>query len=123
MNKEEIINILSKMNVVEIIDLVSEMEKRFDIKKEYFFNNISNKNEMKEEKKEEKIEFDLILKSIGDKKIGVIKIVREITGLGLKEAKIKVESAPVKIKEAISKEEAENIKKKLEKVGAKVEIK
>ncbi|CEI58710.1 50S ribosomal protein L7/L12 [Candidatus Portiera aleyrodidarum] len=123
MNKEEIINILSKMNVVEIIELVSEMEKRFDIKKEYFFNNISNKNEMKEEKKEEKIEFDLILKSIGDKKIGVIKIVREITGLGLKEAKIKVESAPVKIKEAISKEEAENIKKKLEKVGAKVEIK
>lgn len=122
MKKEEIIEILSKMNVVEVIELVSEMEKRFKIKKEYIFNNINNKKEIKEEKKEEKLEFDLILKSIGDKKIGVIKIVRELTGLGLKEAKVKVESAPVTIKEALSKEDAEKNKKKLESVGAKVEI-
>ncbi|CAA3706552.1 50S ribosomal protein L7/L12 [Candidatus Portiera aleyrodidarum] len=121
MKKEEIIEILSKMNVLEVIELVAEMEKRFKIKKEYIFNN--KKKEKKEEKKEEKLEFDLILKSIGDKKIGVIKIVRELTGLGLKEAKVKVESAPVTIKEALSKEDAEKNKKKLESVGAKVEIK
>ncbi|AGI27136.1 50S ribosomal protein L7/L12 [Candidatus Portiera aleyrodidarum] len=120
MKKEEIIEILSKMNVIEVIELVTEMEKRFNIKKEYIFN---NKKEKKEEKKEEKLEFDLILKSIGDKKIGVIKMVRELTGLGLKEAKLKVESAPVTIKEALSKEDAEKNKKKLESVGAKVEIK
>ncbi|CAA3705570.1 50S ribosomal protein L7/L12 [Candidatus Portiera aleyrodidarum] len=119
MNKEEIIEILSKMNVVEMIELVSEMEKRFKIKKEYIFNN--NNNNIN--KKEKKVEFDLILTSIGEKKIGVIKIVRELTGLGLKEAKVKVESAPVTIKEALTKEDAEKNKKKLESVGAKVEIK
>jgi len=72
---------------------------------------------------EEKTEFDVILKSAGDKKIEVIKVVREITSLGLKEAKELVESAPKPIKEAIPKEEAESIKKKLEEKGAVVEVK
>ncbi|RMF16302.1 MAG: 50S ribosomal protein L7/L12 [Alphaproteobacteria bacterium] len=72
---------------------------------------------------EEKTEFDVILASIGDKKINVIKEVRAITGLGLKEAKELVESAPKAIKEAVSKEEAEEIKKKLEEAGATVEVK
>lgn len=121
MKKEELIEILSKMNVVEMIELVAEMEKRFKINKEYIFNNNTTNNQNKT--KEKKLEFDLILKSIGEKKIGVIKIVREITGLGLKEAKVKVESAPVTIKEALTKEDAEKNKKKLESVGAKVEIK
>jgi len=72
---------------------------------------------------EEKTEFNVILKEIGDKKINVIKAVREVTSLGLKEAKDLVESAPATVKEAVSKDEAESIKKKFEEAGAKVEIK
>jgi len=72
---------------------------------------------------EEKTEFDVVLNSIGDKKINVIKAVREVTSLGLKEAKELVESAPTKVKEGVNKEEAETIKKKFEDAGAQVEIK
>jgi large subunit ribosomal protein L7/L12 len=72
---------------------------------------------------EEKTDFDVVLNSIGDKKINVIKAVREVTSLGLKEAKELVESAPTKIKEGVNKEEAEEIKKKFEEAGAQVEIK
>ena len=72
---------------------------------------------------DEQSEFDVILKSAGDKKINVIKVVREITGLGLKEAKALVEAAPSKVKEAVSKEEAEQIKAKIEEQGATVTIK
>lgn len=72
---------------------------------------------------EEKTEFDVVLTEIGDQKIKVIKAVREITGLGLAEAKAVVESAPKAVKEAVSKDEAEELKKKLEEVGAKVELK
>ena len=76
-----------------------------------------------EEAAEEQTEFDVVLNSIGDKKINVIKAVREVTSLGLKEAKELVESAPCKIKEAVNKDEAETIKKKFEDAGAQVEIK
>ena len=72
---------------------------------------------------EEKTDFDVVLNSIGDKKINVIKAVREVTSLGLKEAKELVESAPAKVKEGVNKEEAEEIKKKFEEAGAQVEIK
>ncbi|HJX26602.1 MAG TPA: 50S ribosomal protein L7/L12 [Thermoanaerobaculia bacterium] len=72
---------------------------------------------------EEKTEFDVILKSAGDKKINVIKVVREVTSLGLKEAKDLVEAAPAPVKEGISKDEAESIKKKFEEAGATVELK
>jgi len=75
------------------------------------------------EQAEERTEFDVLLNSVGDKKINVIKAVREVTSLGLKEAKELVESAPTKIKEAVSKEEAESIKAKFEEAGAQVEIK
>ena len=75
------------------------------------------------EQAEEQTEFDVILTTIGDKKINVIKVVREVTSLGLKEAKELVESAPTKIKEGVNKEEAEEIKKKFEGAGAQVEIK
>jgi large subunit ribosomal protein L7/L12 len=75
------------------------------------------------EQAEEKTDFDVVLNSIGDKKINVIKAVREVTSLGLKEAKELVESAPTKIKEGVNKEEAEEIKKKFEDAGAQVEIK
>ena len=72
---------------------------------------------------EEQTEFDVVLNSIGDKKINVIKVVREVTSLGLKEAKELVESAPTKVKEGVNKEEAEEVKKKFEEAGAQVEIK
>lgn len=75
------------------------------------------------EASEEKSDFDVVLNSVGDKKINVIKAVREVTSLGLKEAKELVESAPAKIKEGVNKEEAEEIKKKFEEAGAQVEIK
>jgi large subunit ribosomal protein L7/L12 len=75
------------------------------------------------EQAEEKTEFDVFLNSIGDKKINVIKVVREVTSLGLKEAKELVESAPAKVKEGVNKEEAEEIKKKFEEAGAQMEIK
>jgi large subunit ribosomal protein L7/L12 len=75
------------------------------------------------EQAEEQTEFDVVLNSIGDKKINVIKAVREVTSLGLKEAKELVESAPAKIKEGVNKEEAEEVKKKFEEAGAQVEIK
>ena len=76
-----------------------------------------------EEAAEEQTEFDVMLNSVGDKKINVIKVVREVTSLGLKEAKELVESAPAKIKEGVSKDEAEEVKKKFEDAGAQVEIK
>jgi len=75
------------------------------------------------EQAEEKTEFDVYLNSVGDKKINVIKVVREVTSLGLKEAKDLVESAPAKVKEGISKQEAEDVKKKFEEAGAQMEIK
>ena len=75
------------------------------------------------EQAEEKTEFDVYLKSVGDKKINVIKVVREVTSLGLKEAKDLVESAPAKVKEGVSKQEAEDVKKKFEEAGAQMEIK
>jgi large subunit ribosomal protein L7/L12 len=75
------------------------------------------------EEAEEKTDFDVVLNSIGDKKINVIKVVREVTSLGLKEAKELVESAPAKVKEGVNKEEAEEIKKKFEEAGAQMEIK
>jgi len=76
-----------------------------------------------DEAAEEKTEFDVMLNSVGDKKINVIKVVREVTSLGLKEAKELVESAPTKVKEGVSKDEAEEIKKKFEDAGAQMEIK
>ena len=75
------------------------------------------------EQAEEKTEFDVILNSVGDKKINVIKVVREVTSLGLKEAKELVEAAPTKVKEGVSKDEAESVKAKFEEAGAQVEIK
>jgi large subunit ribosomal protein L7/L12 len=75
------------------------------------------------EQAEEKTEFDVILNSVGDKKINVIKAVREVTSLGLKEAKELVEAAPTKVKEGVSKDEAESVKAKFEEAGAQVEIK
>ncbi|QCI25839.1 50S ribosomal protein L7/L12 [Buchnera aphidicola] len=118
--KEQIIDAISTMSVMEIVDLVSTMEKKFGVSAIPI--NTQNQNQQKEQI-EEKTEFDVILKSIGKNKIAVIKAVRSTIGLGLKESKDLVESAPTTLKEKISKKEAETFKNLLEKSGAIVEIK
>ena len=124
-SKEELIEYISNMTVLELSELVKALEEKFGVSATMVapVAAAAPTAAVEEEKKEEKTEFDVILAEIGDKKIQVIKEVRAITGLGLKEAKELVDSAPKPIKSGVSKEEAEEIKKKLEAVGAKVEIK
>lgn len=120
LSKEEILEAISHMSVIEIVDLVSMMEKRFGVSSNPV-PEVSLKNKV--EIKEEKNEFNVVLSSIGSNKIAVIRSVRALIGLGLKEAKDTVESAPVIIKEKVNKEESEKIKKILEEAGAVVELK
>ena len=123
--KEEVINWLSNQSVIEIADLVKELEDNWGVSAAAPVAAVAaapGAAEANASSQEEKTEFDVILKSFGGNKIAVIKEVRSITGLGLKEAKDLVESAPKPIKEAIDKNESEEIKKKLEAVGAEVEI-
>ncbi|HET9678498.1 MAG TPA: 50S ribosomal protein L7/L12 [Buchnera sp. (in: enterobacteria)] len=117
--KEQIIETISKMSVMNITELVSEMEKKFKVSSNVSLNTIS---QQKEEKKEEKTEFNVLLKKIGKNKISVIKAVRSATGLGLKESKDLVESTPTLIKEKINKSDAESLTKTLQSAGAEVEI-
>lgn len=118
--KEQILEAVSEMSVMNIVDLISDMEKKFGVSANMSLN--SNNNNEKDSR-EEKTEFDIFLKNIGPNKVSVIKAVRSATGLGLKEAKDLVESAPTVLKENISKEDAESLKKTLEDVGAEIEIK
>ncbi|XBC39272.1 MAG: 50S ribosomal protein L7/L12 [Buchnera aphidicola (Nurudea shiraii)] len=118
--KEQILEAISEMPVKNVIDLISDMEKKFGISIETLTN---SKSPTTSEPSEEKTEFDVILKSIGGNKVSVIKAVRSATGLGLKEAKDLVESAPTTIKEHITKTEAESLKKILDETGAESEIK
>ena len=122
--KDQVIEFISNMSVLEMSDLVKEMEEKFGVSAAAAA--VAAPAAASGDAAapvEEKTEFDVILTSIGEKKINVIKEVRAITGLGLKEAKEAVESAPKAIKEGVSKEESEEIKKKLEEAGASVEIK
>jgi len=126
--KEEVIEFISNMTVLELSQFIKELEEKFGVTAAAPIAAVAAvagvaapQAEAKAE--EEKTEFDVILAEVGANKINVIKVVREITGLGLKEAKDLVESAPKPIKTGVSKAEAEEIKKKLEEVGAKVEIK
>ncbi|MFI4846925.1 MAG: 50S ribosomal protein L7/L12 [Candidatus Makana argininalis] len=116
--KEQILDSISKMTVIEVVDLVKMMEKKFNISANLDINK-TNSNKIKEE---EKNEFNVILDQIGPNKISVIKIIRSVTGLGLKESKDLVESFPVIIKEGINKEESISLKNTLEKSGASVSI-
>lgn len=119
---EDIIKSIGEMSVLELHGLVKSLEKKFDISASVAASpNQTSNTEIKE--LEEQTEFSVILSEIGTSKVSVIKLVREITGLGLKEAKDLVDSSPKAIKEGISKSAAEEIKKKLENSGAKVEIK
>ena len=123
--KDQVIEFISNMSVLEMSELVKEMEDKFGVSAAVasVAAPVAAGTGDAAAPVEEKTEFDVILTSIGEKKINVIKEVRGITGLGLKEAKEAVESAPKAIKEGVSKEEAEEIKKKLEEAGASVEIK
>ena len=122
--KDQVIEFISNMSVLEMSDLVKEMEEKFGVSAAAAAVAApATASGDAAAPVEEKTEFDVILTSIGEKKINVIKEVRAITGLGLKEAKEAVESAPKAIKEGVSKEEAEEVKKKLEEAGASVELK
>ena len=122
--KDQVIEFISNMSVLEMSDLVKEMEEKFGVSAAAAAVAApAAASGDAAAPAEEKTEFDVILTSIGEKKINVIKEVRAITGLGLKEAKEAVESAPKAIKEGVPKEEAEEIKKKLDEAGASVEIK
>ncbi|MCV2528228.1 MAG: 50S ribosomal protein L7/L12 [Candidatus Lightella neohaematopini] len=117
-SKENIIDAISNMSIADISELISMLEKKFNVVANTT-NNVTNNTEVLEEQ----TEFSIFLDKIGTNKISVIKIIRSITGLGLKEAKDLVESAPVLIKESLNKVDANSIKQDLEKVGASVTIK
>jgi large subunit ribosomal protein L7/L12 len=126
LSKEEFFNHLDNLTMLELADYIKEFEERYGVSAAAVAAPVAapgaaaSQGEAKAE--EEKVEFNVILKSVGDKKINVIKTVREVTSLGLKEAKDLVDSAPKPVKEGVSKEEAEEIKEKFEAVGAVVEL-
>ena len=122
--KDQVIDFIANMSVLEMSELVKDMEEKFGVSAAAAaVATPATDGGSGEAATEEKTEFDVILTSFGEKKINVIKEIRGITGLGLKEAKEAVESAPKAVKEGVSKEEAEEIKKKLEEAGASAEIK
>ena len=121
-SKEEMLDTIANMTVMEIVDLISAMEEKFGVSAAAVAA-APAAVQAEATAVEEQTEFDVIMTSFGDKKVNVIKVVRAITGLGLKEAKDLVEGVPASIKEAVSKDEAESIKKQLEEAGASVDIK
>ena len=122
-SKEDILETISNMSVMDVVDLISAMEEKFGVSAAAAVAVAAGPAAGEAVVEEEQTEFDVFMSSFGAKKVPVIKVVREITGLGLKEAKDLVESAPANIKEAVTKEEAEEVAKKLEEVGASVEVK
>jgi large subunit ribosomal protein L7/L12 len=123
-SKDEILEAISNMTVMEVVDLIEAMEEKFGVSAAAAVAAAPVAAAGGEAAgAAEKDEFDVVLTSFGDNKVSVIKAVRAITGLGLKEAKEMVESTPSTIKEAASKDEAEEIKKQLEEAGASVELK
>lgn len=120
--KEDVLEFISGLSVLELSELVKEFEEKFGVSAAPVMI-AGGAGAGVAEAAEEKTEFDVVLTSAGDKKINVIKVVRTLTGLGLKEAKDAVEGTPSTLKEGISKEEAEEAKKLLEEAGASVELK
>ena len=121
MTTQEIIEVIKGLSVLELNELVTACEEEFGVSAAAGV--VVAAGAGAAEEAEEKTEFDVELTEVGAQKVKVIKVVREITGLGLKEAKAVVDGAPKNLKEAVSKEEAEGIKKQLEEVGAKVTVK
>ena len=125
MSREEILNAISEMSVLELSELIKDAEEKFGVSAASAVAVAAPATGagVEEGDAEEKTEFDVMLSSFGEKKVGVVKVVRAITGLGLKEAKDLVESAPSIVREGVTKDESEEIKKRLEEAGATVEIK
>lgn len=123
-SKEDMLDTISSMSVMEVVDLIAAMEEKFGVTAAAAVAAApAGGGDAGGAAAEEKTEFDIVLGSFGDNKVGVIKAVRAATGLGLKEAKDLVESAPATVKEAASKDDAEELKKALEEAGATVELK
>ncbi|HVE44715.1 MAG TPA: 50S ribosomal protein L7/L12 [Gammaproteobacteria bacterium] len=121
--KEDILDAVSNMKVIDVVDLIKMMEDKFGVSAAAVAVAAPAAGGGAAAAAEEQTEFNVILAKAGDNKINVIKVVREVTGLGLKEAKDLVEAAPKAVKEGLAKAQAEELKKKLEEVGATVEIK
>ena len=122
-NKEEILESIGNMTVLELSELIKEMEEKFGVSAQAAVAVAAPAAGGEAVAAEEQTEFDVVLTSYGDNKVSVIKAVRSITSLGLKEAKDLVESAPAPVKEGAGKDESEEIKKQLEEAGASVELK
>ena len=122
-SKDDILEAISNMSVMEVVELISDMEEKFGVSAAAAVAAAPAAGGDAGAAAEEQSEFDVVMTSFGDNKISAIKAVRGITGLGLKEAKEMVESAPATVKEGASKEEAEDVKKQLEEAGASVELK
>jgi large subunit ribosomal protein L7/L12 len=122
-SQEEILETVSNMSVMEVVDLIAAMEEKFGVSAAAAVAAAPAAVGGEAAAAEEQTEFDVVMSSFGANKVSVIKVVRSITGLGLKEAKEMVESAPSTVKEAAGKDEAEEIKKTLEEAGASVELK
>jgi len=125
LTSEEMISAIEEMTVLELNTLVKALEEKFGVSAQAPMMAVAaaGAGAAPAAAEEEKTQFDVVLLTTGDKKIAVIKVVREITGLGLKEAKDLVEAAPKAVKEGVSKEEAEGLKAKLEEAGAQIEVK
>ncbi len=126
MNREEVLDAVAEMSVLELSELIKDMEEKFGVSASAAVAvaaPAAGGAGADAGAEEEKTEFDAVLSSFGDKKVAVIKVVRAITGLGLKEAKDLVESAPSAVKEGVNKDEAEEIKKQIEEAGGSVEVK
>ncbi|MBW2709289.1 MAG: 50S ribosomal protein L7/L12 [Deltaproteobacteria bacterium] len=123
MSKEDVVEFISNMTVLELSEFVKELEEKFGVSAAAPMAVVAAAPGESAEEEVEQTEFDVILTAIGDKKIQVIKVVRSITGLGLKEAKGVVDGAPGPVKEGVPKDEAEGIKTQLEEAGATAEIK
>lgn len=121
LTNEQILDAIAAKSVMEIVELISAMEEKFGVSAAALAAAPAAGGEAAAA--EEKDDFNVVITSAGDKKVAVIKVVREVTGLGLKEAKDLVEGAPQNVKESVSKAEAEELKKKLEEAGASVELK
>ncbi len=123
LSQDEILEAISNMSVMEVVDLISAMEEKFGVSAAAAVAVAAPAAGGDAGGAAEKTEFDVVMTSFGSNKVAAIKAVRAITGLGLKEAKEAVESAPTVVKEGVSKDEAEEVKKALEEAGAQVEIK
>ncbi len=123
LSREDILNAIAEMSVMDVVELVSAMEEKFGVSAQAAVAVAAGPVAAAADAAEEKTEFDVVLSAVGEKKVNVIKAVRAITGLGLKEAKDMVDGAPSTVKEGANKADAEAAKKELEEAGATVELK